>query len=557
MKEKGSMLPVIQFTKPHQEFSGTAPLKIIHDQDEIEKRYSTYLFDESRISGAQIESLIFAYSEKQVVETLKKSYKTKTPVTISAARTGIVGGAVPLEGNLLSLEKMNRYLGARWDETHNCWCVRVEPGLSLDELKDILDNKQFQEPLSRLQGEAKGTLQKFALESDQWYYPVDPTEKTAHIGGTVATNASGARTFKYGPTRVYVTGLRVALADGTLLSIQRGEVKDMAGKGFQIDGINGSLKIPFPDYSMVPVKNTAGYYHKRPMDLIDYFIGSEGTLGVITEVELMLVRKQEMKLGVVAYFKTEADAIQFVKKVREKRKDADSLIDSSAIEYFDSHSLDLLRKKRDGDGPESPIPPFSDAAQAAIYFEQDGKEEDLNDFSTAYDRLLSACNSSMEDTWGAINAKSIRRMNIFRHAIPEAVNSLIGQRQKDFPGLHKVSTDFAVPDASLEKMMGIYKTHLEEEGFDHVIFGHIGENHLHVNILPKNENELKKAKVLYLKFAKEAVALGGTVSGEHGIGKIKKNMLAILYSEEAIQEMKKVKMAMDPLGLLNRGNLWD
>ena len=105
-------------------------------------------------------------------------------------------------------------------------------------------------------------------------------------------------------------------------------------------------------------------------------------------------------------------------------------------------------------------------------------------------------------------------------------------------------------------MMAFYREHLDRSGFEYAIFGHIGENHVHVNILPRSEQELETAKDLYLIFAKKAVELGGTVSGEHGVGKLKKAMLGVMYPDDQIGAMKAVKKAFDPNSLLNKGTLF-
>jgi D-lactate dehydrogenase (cytochrome) len=556
MNVRNKMTRTIYGSKSKGEFPDTPLLESISSQEEIQERYIAYLTDESRLSGGRIEELVFAHSEKQVVETLQKAHHSRTQVTVSAARTGIVGGAVPAGGTLLSLEKMDRFLGARWDDELDCWCVRVEPGVSLDQLTEILDKKDFDNALILLKGKSKDELQRFAKESDRWFYPVDPTEKSAHLGGTVATNASGARSFKYGQTRDHVISLRTVLADGTVLSIRRGAVVDVDHKGFEVCHNGTVMMIPPVSYKMPAVKNTAGYFNRQSMDFIDYFIGSEGTLGVITEIEFALRRKSEFKLGVVAFFPSEKDAVRFVTRSRDRQKAGKHPIDPSALEYFDSFSLEYLRIKRDQDGFRSAIPLFSDSSCAAVYFEQEGNEEDFDDVVGAYDELLPECHTNLDETWAATDKKEFVRMAVFRHTIPEIINTIIGQRRKDHPDIHKVGTDFVVPDEHLSEIMGIYKSLLDSEEIDYIIFGHIGENHLHVNLIPKNQKELNRAKELYMSLAQKVVSLGGTVSGEHGIGKLKKMLLDVLYDSAAIEQMKKIKQAFDPFGLLGTGNLF-
>lgn len=550
------MNTVLHPVKPYNELPDTPPVRMVRSPEKITDSFTDYLVDESRVPGGQAEELVFAYSEKQVVDTLKRAYTSGMPMTVSAGRTGIVGGAVPQGGMLLSLESMNGFLGARWDEVRKCWCVQVEPGLTIADLKKILDKKQFENPISVLNGAPKEQLKTFSQESDSWFYPPDPTEQSAHLGGTVVLNSSGARSFKYGQTRPFVTGLRVVLADGTLLDIPRGTFISTPDKGFILERKKDKMIIPIPSYQSPEIKNAAGYFIRHPMDFIDFFIGSEGTLGVITAIELALVPKPELMLRYVAFFHAESDALDFVQSIKKRSNNKSDTISPSALEYFDVYSLDLLRRKRAGEGSKSTIPAFPDYARAAVYLEQEGGNDDLENYCSAYLELLAECNASGEDTWGAIQKAEMEKISQFRYAVPEEINSIIVDRQRTCPEIHKIGTDFSVPDDALVPMLETYHSYLDKENLDYAIFGHIGDNHLHVNVLPRDAEELTKAKELYLEFARKAVSYGGTVSGEHGIGKIKKALLPIMYSLKSIKEMKQVKKGLDPKNILGPGILF-
>ncbi|MBN2416913.1 FAD-binding oxidoreductase [bacterium] len=543
-------------TVPARDLPDCDPLRRIDGAAEILESYAPYLTDESRIGGSGVDVIVFPRSEKQVCEFMRTMSAAGTPVTVSGARTGIVGGAVPSGGALLSLENMSRFLGVRRDDEADRWCVRVQPGLSLDGLRELLESGSLNELSGCITDTEKEAFSRFAAESEHWFYPVDPTEKSAHIGGTVATNASGGRSYKYGQTRVWVTGLRVVLAGGAVLALRRGAYVQEKGPFLVETEEGGGLEIPVPDYSLSGIKNAAGYYVSRPMDLIDYFIGSEGTLGIITEVELALQKKPEFTFAAVAFFPAEKDAVDFVKEVRTAQAGGSASVHPSALEYFDGASLDLLRNKREADGAGSHIPPFSDSAGTAVFFEQECREQDLDEVVMAWEEILTRCRSSIDETWGAMTEKEREQITEFRHALPESVNTLIGQRQKEVPGLHKVGTDFAVSDERLDDVMNLYRTVLDGAGVEYAVFGHIGENHLHVNILPRNTEELKTAKALYRDMAEKVVAMGGTVSGEHGIGRIKKPLFQVMFSGKDIAEMRKVKDALDPQGILNPATLF-
>ena len=148
-------------------------------------------------------------------------------------------------------------------------------------------------------------------------YPPDPTERNCFIGGTVATNASGEKTFKYGATRNYVLELHIILANGELLKLKRGELF-ADNYLLKLKTENGSeYKLQLPNYKMPPTKNASGYFSKINMDAIDLFIGSEGTLGVITKIKLKLVELPEKILSCIIFFNQEKDALSFINKARD------------------------------------------------------------------------------------------------------------------------------------------------------------------------------------------------------------------------------------------------
>jgi D-lactate dehydrogenase (cytochrome) len=546
----------IQASSIYPESPDTPPLRTVQDAVRIREDYQAMLTDESRMSGGRADRIVHIHSEKQLAEILMEASETKNPVTLSAGRTGIVGGAVPMGGTLVSMEGFSRFLGVRRDPFSQGWVARVEPGLSLEKLTNLLDGLHVTEtePEPSISREVREDTASFARESDKWFYPPDPTEKSAQIGGTVATNASGSRSLLYGSTRRFVTGLRVLLMDGTLLDLRRGEVVSDGRAPFRVENDARFREIPLPEYPWPSVKNAAGYYSRRPMDLIDLFIGSEGTLGVITEVELMLMRKPETVFGGLAFFPSELQAIRFVRSIQSSKE-----MQPSVLEFFDAYGLSMLVENRTSQSnpSEKKFPAVPDRAQSAVYFEQAAARNKMDALFLKYDRLLSEFGSSPDDTWGAADERELRKIDEFRHALPEIVNTTIGVRKREYPAIHKISTDFAVPDAKLEEIFRFYRSTLNALGLEYVIFGHIGESHVHVNILPRNEDEFMTAKQAGLKMAGKAVELGGTVSAEHGIGKLKKSMLGLMFSGNALESMKKVKKFLDPDYLLGRGTLFE
>lgn len=484
-----------------------------------------YLTDASNLPGGHAEKLFIPETPDEVAGILTEANEKKISVTVSGARTGTVAGAIPFGGFVVSLEKLNRI-----KEINNNSAI-VESGVLLTDLQKAVAAKNL-------------------------FYPPDPTEWSCQIGGTVATNASGARSFKYGATRDFVRRLKVVLPTGDVLNLRRGEI--FSQNGFvEVKSESGKIiKAKTPTYAPPDVrKNASGYFSGENADAIDLFIGSEGTLGVITEVELKLLPKPEGFLSGIVFFTDENNLLNFVREAREisfetrkqsirnPKSDSRNSIDATLIEYFDENSLKFISEK---------FPEVPENAKGAIFFEQETSAETEDALFERWNELLEKHAADLEQSWFTTEEGDLIKMREFRHALPVAVNERIVRRKQ-----RKVGTDMAVPDAKFASFLKFYKEKLNESGLDYVIFGHIGDNHLHANILPKNDAEARRAKHLYGRFIAQAIMLGGTVSAEHGIGKLKSKYLYVMYGERFLNEMAQLKRAFDPNGILGRGNMFD
>lgn len=439
-----------------------------------------YLEDASGFRGTA-QRLIVPANESELAEALRDANATQTPVTIAGAGTGLTGARVPQGGWVISLEKFTRL------DVHTGYAISGA-GVLLSEVHA-------------------------AAQRSGQFYPPDPTETSASIGGTIATNASGSRSFRYA-TRGWLEGLRVVLADGSVREFARGEA---------IDFNPGTIPLPRV------TKNTAGYLLRPGMDWIDLFAGSEGTLGVITEAHLKLLPAPKAILGGVVFFAGDDAAIDAVEVWRETAS-------PRMLEYLDGASLDLLRTRF------NEIPP---AAHSAILFEQELSGEDDPEVDGWADRV-EAARALTDDSWFALTAADRERFRRFRHSLPELVNETVRRN-----GALKMGSDFAVPLARNREMLAFYKCRLEAEyPGRYVIFGHIGDAHVHVNIFSGD------AATLLEEFARHAVSLGGTVSAEHGLGKRKAGYLKLQYTAEEIEKMRAVKRRLDPGNILGRGTLW-
>jgi len=507
--------------------------------ERIRQGYAEYLHDESRLEAERVEAIHFPETAGQVAAALREARSSEHRVAVSGGRTGITGAAVPFGAQeIISLERVKpRPIVRRLPQ--GGWCARVGAGTTLAELADALTHGQCDYP----DGKPERAL----------FYPIDSTETSAHLGGTIATNASGARTLYYGPTRRWVERVTVVTPDARILDLRRGRVTATDGTLVygRADGTEAVLNIP--DLPMPETKHTAGYYLAADMDALDLFVGSEGTLGIVVEADLRLAEKPANRLFLTQFVEGPDSVVPLVVACKG-HPDLSPL----ALEYIDPRALALLRAR----GRETPayleVARLPETAAAALYLEAPFEDEDqLDRLYKALTDVLGASGLDPGHSWAGFSEKDMDQMKRLRHAVPETVNAIIARRKVDMPELHKVGTDMAVPDERLATMIDCYERRLQESGMDFVIFGHIGSGHLHVNILPRTAEEIAGAEGLYAEFAAEAVRLGGSVAAEHGIGRIKRKFLPIQFSADDLAAMRAVKDALDPDGILNPGVLFE
>jgi FAD/FMN-containing dehydrogenase len=444
----------------------------------------SYLEDASNLKG-HAERVFIPANEDELCAVLREANASGTPVTIAGAGTGVTGGRVPFGGWVVSMERFNRL------EVHSGFAICGAGTL----LRDL-----------HARAQASGQ-----------FYPPDPTETGAAIGGNIATNASGSRSLKYGATRRWIERLRVAFADGTAREFGRGDA---------IDFDPGT--IPLPDVT----KNTAGYLLRPGMDWIDLIVGSEGTLAVVTEARARLLPAPKAMLAGVIFFPGDDAALDAVERWRGLRM----------LEYMDANSIAVLRERY----PEMPR-----NAAAALLIEQELESEDDPE-ADAWIERIEASGALAEDSWFATTPGDRERFRKFRHALPELVNDRVRRS-----GALKMNTDYAAPLARNREMLAYYRERLEAEfPGRHVIFGHIGDAHVHVNLFSDPANPRHATEVL-ADLARRAVELGGTVSAEHGVGKLKAHLLKLQYAAEHLETMRAVKRRLDPNGILGRGTIWD
>lgn len=433
--------------------------------DDINEEYS---HDELSGTNSYPDVVVRALSTEEISRVMAYAYEHDIPVTPRGAGTGLVGSSVPMEhGIMIETTLMNHIL--ELDEEN--LTVTVEPGVLLMELAAF-------------------------VESHDFFYPPDPGEKSATIGGNISTNAGGMRAVKYGVTRDYVRGLEVVLPDGKIMEI--------GGK---------------------VVKNSSGY------DLKDLIVGSEGTLCMVTKAILKLLSLPKKTISLLVPFPTLEQAIDTVPKIVSSKSvptaiefmQREVIID--AEEYlgrkFPDNSADAyLLLKFDGNTTEEVEAEYDDVAKLCLA-------------EGAIDVLISDTEERDESIWKA------------RGAFLEAIKGSTSYMDE---------VDCVVPRNCVNELVQYIHTLNEQEQIRIKSFGHAGDGNLHVYILKDDlsdeEWEIRMNKVMDLIYDK-AHQLRGQVSGEHGIGFAKKPYLSKSLSADTLGLMKGIKAAFDPKNLLN------
>ena len=432
------------------------------------------------------ESLFRPTSEQEVLEIVRTCVSQKTPLTAQGLRSSLTGAAICKNGAALSLERMNRVI----DIDVKRKCAVIEPGIILSDFKKSVE------------------------EAGLMYAPDPTSADECTLGGNVATNASGARSLKYGATIGWVRGLRVV--DGN-------------GRSFEVK--NGLAE-----------KICAGYGAMyRPTQL---FVGSEGTLGIVTRIEVSLTSLPANVFVGIVFFPGLKSAIDFTMEAYYG-----PAYEPASLEFLDEACLEIVRPKSKGIA----IPAD---ARVMVYFEQEYKNESEKDpLLNLWFTLIEKHTPFSQDTQIAVSRKQKKHLLDLRHLVPSETNEESIKAIKT--GGCKISTDWAVPHNRLHQLFEYFDEIRSPLGDMMVTrFGHLGSGHPHFNFIARTGEEKIIAMEIDDLMAKKAVALGGCVSAEHGIGKMKRRQLALQYPAPIINAMKAVKKELDPMGIMAPGNIF-
>lgn len=478
------------------------------------------LNDESNMQIGKVNLVYYPENKEDIKSIIKDSKNSKSSLTISGGRTGIVGGAIVSEGNLLSFKNFKTDIQYRKIENKNI--LSVDPISTLDTVEEIAYKKKL-------------------------FFPPNPTEGTASIGGIIATDASGSRSYKYGSVRKYIYSIEGFFSNGEEFKFNRGEYFLSSKKSIEIPKLGKIiLKNNFP---LIIKKNVAGYHLWENIDIIDVLCGSEGTLAIFTKCKIELIPLKEVVFSGMFYFKNLTDILNFTSLCK---KSLSGMIRS--IEYFDSNSCKFIKKNITNDSEIVSYLPKKN--EEILFIEFELTEKNIDFFYDKISENLKLSNNNLDNAFGGETGKEREVIKKIRHSLPESINQKIKRIKNKYPMIHKVGTDIAVPYEKVGNLISLYKNILEKYKFEYVIFGHIGDGHPHLNIIPKTAEEMDIAYKLYKEFAIKAVKWGGTVTAEHGVGKLKKDFLNIMYSNEVLEQMKNIRSFFDPLNMLGRGTMW-
>ena len=490
---------------------------------------ASFLSDAAHVAGGFADGVAFPRSEAEVAALVRDAARV-LPI---GAQSSLTGGATP-RGELVLSTRALCDVGRVLVDPPAGHTVRVGAGV----------------PLTTLLASLKPRL----------YYPPVPTYDGAFVGGTISTNAAGAATFKYGSTRPWVSAMTVVLANGDVLDLQRGAVLSSVDSRFEITMSSGQVvSVPVPTYRMPRVaKLSAGYYAKPGMDLIDLFIGSEGTLGIVVEATLRVIPRPRRAVAVIRC-ENDQQAVAVTGALRgEPRTDHRETRDDgwvSAIEYMDARAL---RAVPDEAFTRAGVQrPTERSVLLMAQIEVDAEE------GAAFERLqkvLDSCGVTDEATVAAPDdERGAQRLFELREAVPSSVNALVAAaKARAHPDLEKTAGDMVVPFDRLAESLALYRDAFERRGLEYAIWGHVSDGNLHPNVIPRTHDEMLRGREAIFDIARGVIAMGGAPLAEHGVGRstLKQRLLRELYGDEGIEQMRAVKRALDPDWKLSPGVLF-
>lgn len=464
------------------------------------EQYKEYLIDEAKYQG-YAESISFPESEDEIRMILEEMKQKNIPVTIQGGKTGITGASIPKGGHILNVSHMNHVYSTDVAED-GTGRIMVEAGINLMDLTKEIEARFRKNPM---------------------FWPVQPTETSATIGGIIASGAQGITYLYYGDVHAYITTLHMIDADGQMRELQQDK------------------KVIAPDGSMVSETEAV--------------IGKEGITGVITTVTLKLLPKPESIWGIAFFFQQKENVGKFIEYCKQE---VTEITDAHkiAVEYMDQETIALIQGHKDTIAKIKGLPDVPENTAAMVYMELSGTEDGVEMYAEQLMEWAAECESDIDTAWAVSGESEVEKLRTFRHAAAETSNLCIEAARRDYPNITKLGTDMYWTSETFSDFLQDVETAKLETGLDMVVFGHAMENHMHVNILPKNEEQYKQGIQLMQSWAKKIKNKNGRCIGEHGIGKLKQDLLGDYIPEKYREVCEAWKKEYDSHEIWNIGNIF-
>jgi D-lactate dehydrogenase (cytochrome) len=462
--------------------------------------YHAYLEDESKMVGSA-DSISFPESEAEICEILQVMRDSQTPVTIQGGKTGIVGSGVPSGGHIMNLSRMNRVKSFYTTQAGETF-LRVQPGITLNELR---------QEIARLE------------TSQALFWPPDPSESTASVGGIAATDATGICHQLYGKSSSYVSGIRIISADGSVHDFTKGQ---------DIIAIGGESK-----------------------HLMDVYLGGEGMYGVITELTLRLIPKPRALWGIGFFFTDPGDGMSFADHLKSAIFN-EPVAKIAAIEYLDPTIIQTLEMQKSSMTRLRQIPDLAPGISAMVYVEiHADREAAIEDMAESLMLIGERYNGEPDLTWAFAGELEIEKMRNFLHAAAETVILQIEKVRCEDSRITKLGIDVSIKEQGLRATVSQFEKERHKQELKTAYSGHVGADSLRIDILPENYEEFVKGRVLLETWAEKYSASIGAAITSYGIGKLKKSIFRKTVSIATIDHIIQLKKQLDKNNFWNPGNM--
>lgn len=473
-------------------------------KEAICEKNSPYLKDESHFAGSAT-ALYFPNTKQEVIEAVRQTKEVHSPLTFQGSRTGFLGGAVPREGAILNLSHLTAM--SEIEEEKGKYFLTVESGVQLAE------------------------IQKAAAKRGL-FFPVQPTEDTASIGGMFAVNASGPESLFYGECKDFVESVEWVTPDGEVFTVSR-------GKYTVTDGV-----LPLPNGKSIDASllSFPTLQEKAPTDLLDVLCGSEGYFGVALSLKLHLLPLPKELWGVVFFFENE-DSLEKFSEATANKRDTFEGAHLTTCEYYSKEALALLEANIDNPLLKK-LPAFPSGVTSAIYVELEGEDEDsvTEELSLLLDKF-DQCGGKEENTWAESGFEACAPFRAMRHAVP----SLLNEQNSCFLSTgFRAESDFLLPVKSPCEILAFYKDFAKAHALPLALYGSILKGQLHLFLTAPTD-----AQEILFSLAKSVLEIGGTISAKYGIGKAKAPILAALLDEASKESAQKLREFFDSTGRMN------